>query len=80
MAKLNEKTVRIGTIKKELNNINREDITQITLTYGMIRGHRKYVHISTTDAKLDLALTHNEFGEVASKLDYLNQEKLEYLL
>lgn len=80
MAKLNEKTVRIGTIKKELNKLHKEAIEQISLTYGRIRGHRKYVHISTKDTRLDLELTHNEFGEVAYKLDYLNGEKLDYLI
>ena len=80
MAKLNEKTVRIGTIKKELNELHKEDVEQISLTYGRIRGHRKYVSITTKDTRLELELTPTEFGEIAYKLDYLNGEKLDYLI
>ena len=80
MAKLNKRVVRINTVKKELNKLHKEDVEQIDLTYGRIRGHRKYVHISTKGTKLDLELTPNEFGEIAYKLDYLNGEKLDYLI
>lgn len=80
MAKLNEKTVRIGTVKKELDKLSKTDVEKITLTYGKIRGHRKYVGISLKESKLELELTHNEFGEIAYKLDYLNKGRLDYLL
>ena len=80
MAKLNKRVVRINTVKKELNKLHKETIEQISLTYGRIRGHRKYVEIYTKDTKLELELTHNEFGEIAYKLDYLNGEKLDYLI
>jgi len=80
MAKLNKRVVRINTVKKELNKLKREDVGKIILTYGRIRGHRKYVGIYIKDTKLDLELTHKEFGEVAYKLDYLNGEKLDYLI
>jgi len=80
MAKLNKRVVRINTVKKELNKLHKEDVEQISLFYGRIRGHRKYVHISTKDTRLDLEFTPNEFGEIAYKLDYLNGEKLDYLI
>ena len=64
MAKINNKVVRVGTVKKELYKLNKDDVEKIVLTYGMIRGHRKYVEIYTKDTKLNIEVTYNEFGNI----------------
>ena len=80
MAKMNDKIVRIGTVKKALNELKKEDVERVGITYAMIRGHRKYVHIRLREERdLDLELTWNEFREICHLLDFLNGEKLEYL-
>ena len=78
MAKINNKVVRVGTVKKELNKLNKDDVEKIVLTYGMIRGHRKYVEIYTKDTKLNIEVTYNEFGNISFLLDSLSKEELKY--
>lgn len=78
MAKMNNKVVRVGTVKKELYKLNKDDVEKIVLTYGMIRGHRKCVDIYTKDTKLNLEVTYNEFGNISFILDSLSKEELKY--
>lgn len=80
MAKMNNRVVRIGTIKKELYKLSKEDVKAIGITYAMIRFHRKYVHIRLYEKEdLDLELTWNEFRKINFILDSLTKEELKYL-
>lgn len=78
MAKMNNKVVRVGTVKKELYKLNKDDVKKIVLTYGMIRGQRKYVEIYTKDTKLNIEVTYKEFGNISFLLDSLSKEELKY--
>lgn len=79
MAKMNERVVRVGTIKKELYKLSKEDVESIGITYAMITFHRKYVHIRLYEKEdLDLELTWNEFRNISFLLDSLSTEELKY--
>lgn len=80
MAKMNDKIVRIGTVKKALKELKKEDVVEIRIGYAMISCHRKFVVIElVNNERLCLDLTWKEFREISYTLDFLNGEKLKYL-
>lgn len=80
MAKMNDKIVRIGTVKRAVKELKKEDVVEIDIGYAMFRCHRKFVVISlVNNEQLCLNLTWKEFREICYTLDFLNGEKLQYL-
>lgn len=76
---MNNRVVRVGTVKKELYGLSKEDVETIDITYAMITFHRKYVHIKMYEKEdLDLELTWNEFRNISFLLDSLSTEELKY--
>ena len=80
MAKINDRVVRIGTVKKVLKELSKGDVVEIRIGYAMFTCHRKFVVIKLkNNERLSLDLTWKEFREICYTLDYLNGEKLKYL-
>ena len=78
MAKLNGNQLHINTVKKILEEIEKDEVVYLDIYYKLVARHHKEVAIRTNWEYYYFKLNWNEFRKIILHLNRLNGEEIKY--